>query len=126
MDSSSIIRVPVPLGRRAYEIAVVTRRPDLFGAFAREALSRTWAGSACRSALIVTDSHVAGLSLPLEYQSALGSVGIEPTVAIVPAGESSKSLELAGRLYDELIKIKADRHTLIVALGGGVIGDLAG
>ncbi len=41
-------------------------------------------------------------------------------------GEASKSLAGASRLYDELVSLKADRHTAIVAVGGGVIGDLAG
>jgi len=64
MTSSSIIKVQVPLGPRSYEIVVVTGQPDLLGAFARAALDRTWAGPACRSALIVTDSHVGDLALP--------------------------------------------------------------
>jgi len=118
--------VQVPLGPRSYEIVVVTRRPDLFGVFARGALDRTWAGSACRSALIVTDSHVADLALPAAYQAALSGVGIEPATTVLPAGETTKSLDHVSRLYDELVNRKADRHTLIVALGGGVIGDLAG
>ena len=48
------------------------------------------------------------------------------SVSIVPPGEPSKSLAQAERLYDELVARAADRHTLIVALGGGVVGDLAG
>ncbi len=129
MNTSSTLpetRVTVPLGPRSYEIVIVTRRTDLFGAFAREALNRTWAGPSCRTALIVTDSHLADLGLPAAYQAALAGVGIEPVMAILPAGESTKSLVHTARLYDELVNRKADRHTLIVALGGGVIGDLAG
>jgi len=121
-----MVRVKVPLGPRSYEIVVVTGRPDLFGAFARGALDRTWAGPACRSALIVTDSHLADLAAPAAYQTAFAGAGIEPALVILPAGEQTKSLDHAARLYDELISRGADRHTLIVALGGGVIGDLAG
>jgi len=126
MTSSSIIKVQVPLGPRSYEIVVVTGQPDLLGAFARAALDRTWAGPACRSALIVTDSHVADLALPAAYRAALSGVGIEPALAVLPPGEKTKSLDHLSGLYDELVSRKADRHTLIVALGGGVIGDLAG
>jgi len=121
-----VIRVTVPLEPRSYEIVVVTRRPELFGAFAREALDRTWAGRSCRTALIVTDEHLGDLAVPAAYQAVLSQVGIEAAIAILPAGESTKSLAHAARLYDELVSRKADRHTLIVALGGGVIGDLAG
>src|SRR5206468_2122962 len=48
------------------------------------------------------------------------------TLAVLPPGEASKCLEQASRLFDALIAMKADRHTCVVALGGGVIGDLAG
>src|SRR5207245_10093695 len=43
-----------------------------------------------------------------------------------PSGEGQKSLEVARELYDALIDLPADRRTLVVAVGGGVIGDLAG
>jgi 3-dehydroquinate synthase len=119
-------RVSVELGARSYEIEVVTGLPEGFGPFARRALERSWSGSACRRAVIITDSNVAARSIPAEYQRALDSVGIAAETVIVPPGESSKSLEQAGRLYDELAARSADRHTLVVALGGGVVGDLAG
>jgi 3-dehydroquinate synthase len=118
--------VAVPLGPRSYNIRVVTNDPEGFGPFARGELGRTWAGVSCHSALIVTDSHLADLAMPATYQASLSGVGIETAIAVLPAGESTKSLEQASRLYDELVKFKADRHTLIVGLGGGVIGDLAG
>jgi 3-dehydroquinate synthase len=53
-------------------------------------------------------------------------VGIQATLAVVPPGETSKSLGRAADLYDELVRLRADRHTAVVAVGGGVIGDLAG
>jgi 3-dehydroquinate synthase len=53
-------------------------------------------------------------------------VEIEAATVVLPAGEATKSLAHASRVYDELVARGADRHTLIVALGGGVIGDLAG
>jgi 3-dehydroquinate synthase len=118
--------VAVPLGPRSYNIRVVTNDPEGFGPFARAELARTWAGASCRSALIVTDVHIADLPMPSTIQASLSGVGIEAAIAVLPAGESAKSLEQASRLYDQLVKIKADRHTLIVGLGGGVIGDLAG
>jgi 3-dehydroquinate synthase len=48
------------------------------------------------------------------------------TMVIVQAGEETKSLHWASELYDELIELGADRKTVVVAVGGGVIGDLAG
>ena len=118
--------VAVPLGPRSYNIRVVANDPAGFGPFARTELARTWAGASCQSALIVTDVHIADLQMPAQFQKSLADVGITATIAVLPASESTKSLEQAARLFDELVRIKADRHTLIVGLGGGVIGDLAG
>jgi 3-dehydroquinate synthase len=118
--------VVVPLGPRSYNIRVVANDPAGFGPFARAELARTWAGASCRSALVVTDAHIADLAIPAAIRASLSDVGIKAVIAVLPTGESTKSLEHASRLYDELVKLQADRHTLIVGLGGGVIGDLAG
>ena len=56
----------------------------------------------------------------------LKAAGFEPEILTVPDGESYKSLATAAGLYDGLARLRADRGTAIVALGGGVIGDLAG
>lgn len=120
------IRVPVELGARSYEVMVVSDRKEDFGRFARAALDATWAGNACRTALIVTDSNLAGLSFPETYRTALGGVSIQAKIVELPPGETTKSLASSSSLYDRLVEMKADRHTAVVALGGGVIGDLAG
>jgi len=52
--------------------------------------------------------------------------GFRVTVLLVPDGEEQKSLEVAGRLYTELASCYVERMTPVLALGGGVIGDLAG
>jgi 3-dehydroquinate synthase len=118
--------VPVSLGPRSYDIRIVTGLSHAFAPFVRSALARTWAGSACSSALLVTDSNVAKHAIASHYQDALRAAGIATTVVQVPAGEIAKSLTQAARLFDELVARRADRHTMIVALGGGVVGDVAG
>jgi 3-dehydroquinate synthase len=123
---SSDQRLTVELGPRSYEIQIVTGGTDAFGAFVRRALDRSWTGSSCRRAVIVTDANLEALLIPPRYQAALGAQGIAAETVVVPPGEPSKSLAQAERLYDELATRRADRHTLIVALGGGVVGDLAG
>jgi 3-dehydroquinate synthase len=75
---------------------------------------------------MITDANVSGAGIPSAYASVLEAEGIPINTSIVPAGESSKSLAQAERLYDELVSGGADRYTLIVAVGGGVVGDLAG
>ncbi len=75
--------------------------------------------------VIITDSRVKGLYGNALEQS-LTNEGFKVTVLQVDEGEEQKSLETAGRLYDELSQVYAERTTPILALGGGVVGDLAG
>ncbi len=56
----------------------------------------------------------------------LTGAGFRAVILLVPDGEEQKSLEAAGRLYNELTDLHAERTTLLLALGGGVIGDLTG
>jgi 3-dehydroquinate synthase len=119
-------RVRVELGPRSYDIHVDTRSASRFGPFVRQVLAATWGGSSCRGALLVTDEHLSGLWISTAYPAALEAAGVPTQTTVVPPGERSKSLSQSERLYDELVTSGADRHTLIVALGGGVIGDLAG
>jgi 3-dehydroquinate synthase len=121
-ESQSVVKVA--LGPRSYEVVVSEAGPAGFGPFARVALDATWAGRSCRRALIVTDANLAAIAKP--YGDSLRASGIASTVAVVPPGEASKSLDRASELYDRLIELRADRHFAIIALGGGVIGDLGG
>src|SRR5205823_14365380 len=98
------IRVAVELGPRSYEVRVVTGRLDEFGPFVRAALEATWSGRSCRSALIVTDTHLADLSLVSPYRAALSRVGIESGCEVLEPGEASKSLACASRVHDELVR----------------------
>ena len=75
--------------------------------------------------LIITDDQVAPLYLePL--QDALRQAGWTPRSMVVPAGESSKSPDALQSIYDEALAWGLDRKTPVLALGGGVVGDLAG
>ncbi len=121
-EPATVVRVP--LGERSYDVRIVTDQPDGFGSFARAALDATWAGRSCRRALVVTDSHVVPIAEPLART--LATQGITAEIAEVPPGEATKSLERASALFDRLVTSRADRHTVVVAVGGGVVGDLAG
>ncbi len=76
-------------------------------------------------AFIVTDGNVAPLYAE-RVAAGLRNAGLESYSYVVAPGENSKTLETAARLYDWLVEFRAERRDLIVALGGGVIGDLAG
>jgi len=75
--------------------------------------------------IIITNPIVKGLYGDALKQNLIAE-GFRITILHVPDGEEQKSLEVAGRLYSELTDLYAERMTPILALGGGVIGDLAG
>lgn len=78
-----------------------------------------------RLAVVITDKNVARHHLRRVVAS-LRTCGFTPRSIVLPAGERQKSLTNAARLYDLLVAEGADRQTPILALGGGVVGDLAG
>lgn len=110
--------VRVELGERAYDIVVGERILGRAGRFV-EALVKT------RNVLIVSDEVVARLYLH-RLTSALEEAGIRSRCVLVKPGEGSKSLANFSDLMEQLLAEKPDRHTTLVALGGGVVGDLTG
>jgi len=113
--SATTVRVNLP--ERGYDIVVTQSALAELGPFVRQ---RT-GGSL---AVVITDENVAVHAGVVA--DALRGQGLQCNVAAIPAGEAQKSLAVAASLYDRLLDLQADRRTLIVAVGGGVIGDLAG
>ena len=108
----------VNFGPRSYPIRIGSGIARGAGAFVRGVAPTS------EFALIVTDENVDPHALPLA--ESLKAAGFRTSTVIVQPGEETKSLTWANELYDELAEQNADRRTLVVALGGGVIGDLAG
>lgn len=112
-------RLEVALARGAYEVLV---GPGLLRRAGAEIAGRTGA----RRAVVVSDAAVAPLHLPA-LREGLADASIELAGEIlVPPGEASKSLAQYGRVAEAMLAARADRRTAVVALGGGVVGDLAG
>lgn len=111
----------VELGSRGYDIVI---EPGVLPTLS-EHLSR-WTGSTRPGkVLVVTDSHLSG-SFGNTVRVGLDSAGWSVAFAAIPAGERSKSLEQIATLYDSLVALLADRKSIVVAVGGGVVGDAAG
>ncbi len=108
--------VRVELGPRSYAIAAGGLAD--FGPFARSALP------AATTALVVTDEHAEPHADAV--LASLKAAGLPASMVIVQSGEDTKSLHWLAELWDELAELPADRRTAVVAVGGGVIGDLAG
>src|SRR6267378_1445043 len=111
------ITVNVALGARSYEIVIGRGLISSLGQ--RIAALRPGARAA-----IVTDATVASHHLAAA-QSALAAAGIDATPVTVPAGEGSKSFPMLADVCEQLIAARIERGDLVVALGGGLIGDAA-
>ncbi|MBP7334975.1 3-dehydroquinate synthase [Niveispirillum sp.] len=118
MTSPSTI-VPVALGDRSYDIHIGPGLIRNAGTLIRDAVGN-------RPLVVLTDSAVAELHLSplLDSLRAAGSRVLDPIV--VPSGEASKDMEKLGEVMDALLSRGIERKTVLVALGGGVVGDLGG
>ncbi len=109
----------VELGANAHPVHVGAGALDELGRLTREA------GIAPGRAALVTDSNVAQLYGGRAVAS-LSAAGFAARTIEVAAGEQSKSLATLERVYDALVEAELDRASAVFALGGGVVGDLAG
>ncbi|HZZ62242.1 MAG TPA: 3-dehydroquinate synthase [Roseiarcus sp.] len=111
-------RVEVPLGARAYSILIGRGLIDEAGV----ELARIVPGAKCA---IVTDANVAPLYLD-RLTTSLAAAGLGSIPIVCPPGEATKSYQQFARVADALIDARIERRDVVVALGGGVIGDLTG
>ena len=111
--------ITVPLGARTYPVHIERGLLDRVGSMLREAL-----GDVC-GVLIVTDDHVGPLYLE-RVKASLSETGFKAHAVVLPHGEQTKCLDALIGLYNDLCALGITRKDLILALGGGVIGDLAG
>jgi 3-dehydroquinate synthase len=118
LKHSEAVTVDVALGERAYEIVI--GRDVLPSLGARVAALRPGARAA-----VVTDRNVAKHWLE-KTEASLSEAGIASTPIIVDEGEASKSYAGLEQVSEALIAARIERNDLVVALGGGVVGDLAG
>ena len=110
--------VRVELGPRSYDVMVGAGLVSEAGRFMAPLLGG-------RSAVVVTDRVVAGLYLDATLD-ALRTAGFAPSHLIVESGERSKDLATLGGILDDILVRGIERSTALVALGGGVVGDLTG
>jgi len=110
--------VQVPLGNRSYAIKV---GGDLLSRLGAEC-ARLKLGQRCA---VITDSNV-GKHFAKAALKSLSALGFESVLITVPAGEKSKRIAVVEKCFDQLAAHRLERKSFIVALGGGVVGDLAG
>jgi 3-dehydroquinate synthase len=117
-DQTATERLSVALAERSYDIVVGPGLIETAGAAMLPLLRR-------RQAVIVTDEQVARHHLPALCRS-LDEHGIANHAIVLPPGEGTKDLAHFGQLIDSVLAIGIERGTMLVALGGGVVGDIAG
>jgi 3-dehydroquinate synthase len=115
---SDCVVVPVVLGPRSYDIAIGRGVISTLGT--RIAALRPGA-----KAFIVTDQNVAHHAMPAA-EAALKRAGVPTGQMVVPPGEASKSYRVFEQVCEAILNAQIERDDLVIALGGGVIGDLAG
>lgn len=116
--TSETSNVRVELGPRSYNIHIGSDCLEQFGA-------RMAIGDVSGHAILITDENVESPHAEAVL-AGLSSSQIQTDLVVVPAGEASKSIDVAADLWSKLLQLGTDRRTRIVAVGGGVIGDLAG
>jgi 3-dehydroquinate synthase len=116
MSDGAIIRVN--LANHGYDVSVRPRLLAETGEWLKSSLAPA-------KAAVMTDSHV-GPIYGKALTDSLSAAGIEPIVATIPAGEKHKSLAHLMPIYDQFLGAKIERSTPVLALGGGVVTDMAG
>ena len=112
-------QVSVNLAERSYTIHIGTETLDQMASTLSEHIPK-WSHS-----VVVADENVAG-TIAQRVITSLNSVGKRAKLLVVPSGEQSKSIDRLSVLWGEMISDKTDRKSVVVAVGGGVVGDLAG
>ncbi|MEX2288333.1 MAG: 3-dehydroquinate synthase [Planctomycetaceae bacterium] len=116
----------VALGERSYEIVIASDAlRSVAAAIGRWREKRPWCAAAPGRALIVTDQNVSDPYATAVIKS-LSDAGWSGELLELEPGEKSKTLTVVSAIYDHLVEMKADRQTVVVAVGGGVVGDTAG
>jgi 3-dehydroquinate synthase len=112
-----MVKVKINLGERSYPIHITSDYKD----FGKSITSTKLAGKF----VVITDSNV-DLHQAGAFIEALEASGLSPYKFVIPAGEVNKNLDTVRGIYKFLLDLKLDRSTTLIALGGGVIGDITG
>jgi 3-dehydroquinate synthase len=114
-----VISVNVPLAERSYAIHIGQRLVLTLPEWLPNVLGR------CEHTVVIADERLAP-TLGQSLCDCLVSAGYRISLLTVPSGEASKSISQAERLWQAMLTERADRGSAVLALGGGVVGDLAG
>ncbi|MEO1017895.1 MAG: 3-dehydroquinate synthase [Pseudomonadota bacterium] len=111
--------VNVALGARTYDVVIGYGLLDQAGSLLAHKLQAP-------TAILITDRHLEATRHLQRLQNALRTTGVKIETIVLPPGEATKSVDALEQLVDQILALGIDRQTPVIALSGGVIGDLAG
>ncbi|MDR2755276.1 MAG: 3-dehydroquinate synthase [Planctomycetaceae bacterium] len=111
--------ISVPLGTRSYDIEVGFENLEHIGSFLN-------AFQPISTVVILTDDNVIRYDYAHRVAESIAETGIDVHLLSVAAGEQSKTIETASTLWETLLEEGIDRKSVLISVGGGVIGDLGG
>ncbi|MCF6198064.1 MAG: 3-dehydroquinate synthase [Hyphomicrobiaceae bacterium] len=117
-DPETQASVPVELGERSYDIKIASGLLHQAGEMIKDRLGQ-------RKCAIITDENIAPLHLG-KLQKSLEQAGLSHDVLILPPGEATKNFTPFANACETLLQMQIERGDLIIAFGGGVVGDFAG
>ncbi len=117
LAAAAVHKVHVALGDRSYDVLVGA------GLLADSA---SFAALGHRGKAVIVSNEIVAPLLAQRVESTLRSVFAEVSTIVLPDGEAGKNWHTLNGIFDELVKLHCDRDTTLVALGGGVVGDLTG
>ncbi len=118
MSQNLVKRVNVDLGDRSYDIHIASGLLSQIGKLIKPILKQ-------QRVYVVTDENVKKTHLDT-LKTGLAAEGIDAFVEVLPAGEATKCFAVLESTIDSLMQLGADRNDVVIAFGGGVIGDLTG
>jgi 3-dehydroquinate synthase len=123
-ESADRKTVHVSLGERSYDIVIGSGELPVIAATVDPWTTRFGGGKASRTAAVITDKNV--VRHAESVAASLRGAGWTAELIVLEPGEKSKCLEVVAGVYDRLVALKADRRSVVFAVGGGVVGDAAG
>ncbi|OPJ57398.1 3-dehydroquinate synthase [Clostridium oryzae] len=113
-----MIKIPINIPGKEYEIYIERGLIKNAASVIRKVVP-------CKNVVVITDENVNKLYAP-SLMDGLAKEGYNANIVVLPAGESTKSMSSLEYLYNKFIDYSLNRDSLLIALGGGVIGDLTG
>jgi len=122
-SDQNALQIQISLGR--FHLSAMGEYDAIVWDHGMEQIGELFKSRGLRNPIIVTDENVARIYAE-KIMMSFHNIGMDPNLFIIPAGESHKTLDVVDQIWHAFLKAGLDRKSTVLALGGGVIGDVAG